>query len=89
MPNNKERTFVILKPDTIQRGLIGEVMLERTGLKLVATKMLVADEARLLRHYGKDDEWYLAKGTKRVQLMKDAGKAVDDSRPPIEYGKDC
>jgi nucleoside-diphosphate kinase len=90
MANKKERTFVILKPDTIQRGLIGEVMLrlERTGLKLVAAKMLVPDEARLLKHYGKDDEWYLAKGTKRVQLMKDAGKAVDESRAPIEYGKD-
>lgn len=90
MANNKERTFVILKPDTIQRGLVGEVVrrLERTGLKLVAAKMLVADEARLLKHYGKDDEWYLAKGTKRVQLMKDAGKSVDESRPPIEYGKD-
>lgn len=88
MPN--ERTFVILKPDTIQRSLIGEIInrLERTGLKLVAVKMLQAPEATLLAHYGKDDEWYLAKGTKRVAFMKAAGVAVDDSRPPIEYGKD-
>lgn len=90
MANKRERTFVILKPDTIQRSLVGEVIarLERTGLKLVAAKFLLPDEDRLIRHYGKDDEWYLAKGTKRVQLMKDAGKPVDDSRPPIEYGKD-
>ncbi len=86
----QEQTFVILKPDTIHRSLIGEIInrIERTGLKLVALKMLVADEKRLLAHYGKNDEWYLEKGTKRVKLMQEAGKTVDASRPPIEYGKD-
>ena len=85
-----ERTFVILKPDSIQRSLIGEIVgrIERTGLKLVAAKMLVADEKRLTEHYGKDDTWYLEKGTKRVNLMKAAGKNVDENRAPIEYGKD-
>ncbi len=86
----KEKTFVILKPDTIQRSLIGEITqrLERTGLKLVAVKMIQANEEQLTRHYGKNDEWYLEKGTKRVRLLKEAGKEVDESRPPIEYGKD-
>jgi nucleoside-diphosphate kinase len=86
----QERTFVILKPDAIQRALVGEIIrrLERTGLKLVAAKMLNADEKRLTEHYGKDDAWYLEKGTKRVGLMKDARKPVDETRPPIEYGKD-
>ena len=86
----QERTFVILKPDTIQRSLVGEIInrLERTGLKLVAIKMLSGDEKRLLEHYGKDDKWYLEKGEKRVRLMKEAGKPVDDKRSPIEYGKD-
>jgi nucleoside-diphosphate kinase len=88
--NKKEQTFVMLKPDTLQRSLIGEVInrIERTGLKLVAIKMINADEKTLIEHYGKDDAWYLEKGTKRVALMKDAGKTVDESRPPIEYGKD-
>ena len=88
--NRKERTFVILKPDTLQRSLVGEVInrIERTGLKLVALKMLQADETRLLAHYGKNDEWYLEKGTKRVKLMKEGGKPVDENRAPIEYGKD-
>lgn len=86
----QERTFVIIKPDGIQRSLIGEIMrrIERTGLKLVATKMLRANEEQLLKHYGKDDAWYLEKGTKRVRLMKEAGTPVDESRLPIEYGKD-
>lgn len=90
MANRKERTFVALKPDSIHRSLAGEIIgrLERTGLKLVAIKMLRADKGRLEKHYGKDDKWYLEKGTKRVQLLKDAGKKVNPKRPPIEYGKD-
>ncbi len=85
-----ERTFVILKPDTIQRSLIGEVIgrLERTGLKLVATKMLRADEQKLLEHYGKKDDWYQSKGAKRKQFLIDAGVSVDASRDAIEFGKD-
>lgn len=79
-----------MKPDSIQRSLIGEIMgrLERTGLKLVAVKMLRAPEKLLLEHYGKNDAWYLAKGTKRVALLKESGASIDESRLPIEYGKD-
>lgn len=90
MSNVRERTLVILKPDAVQRSLMGDIIrrLERVGLKLVAAKMLRPDEKRLTEHYGKDDTWYLEKGTKRVQLLMEAGKKVDESREPIEYGKD-
>ena len=86
----KEQTFVILKPDTIQRSLIGEITnrLERTGLKLVGVKMIKPDEKRLTDHYGKDDTWYTEKGTKRIKFLQDAGKPVDPQRAAIEYGKD-
>ena len=55
-PKN-ERTFVILKPDTIQRGLVGEIIsrFERIGLKIVGMKLHMADEAKLWAHYNKDD----------------------------------
>lgn len=48
-----ERTLVILKPCTIQRGLIGEVIsrFEKRGLKLVAMKMVQLDADVLRRHY--------------------------------------
>lgn len=54
----KERTFVALKPDSIQRSLIGEIIsrLERVGLKLVALKMLVANEGQIEKHYSQLDE---------------------------------
>jgi nucleoside-diphosphate kinase len=48
-----ERTLVILKPDTIQRGLVGQVIsrFERAGLKIVAMKMMAPDELQFHKHY--------------------------------------
>ncbi|MBI2195440.1 MAG: nucleoside-diphosphate kinase [Candidatus Levybacteria bacterium] len=48
-----ERSVVLVKPDGVQRGLIGEVIhrFERKGLKLVGMKMISLDDAIL-------DEWY-------------------------------
>lgn len=49
----KERTLVLVKPDAIQRGLIGEIItrFEKKGLKLIAMKMMGLDEALLREHY--------------------------------------
>ncbi len=48
-----ERTLVILKPDAVQRGLIGQITarLEQRGLKLVGMKLLHIDDALAARHY--------------------------------------
>ncbi|MCX8172243.1 MAG: nucleoside-diphosphate kinase [Archaeoglobaceae archaeon] len=48
-----ERTFVMVKPDGVQRGLIGEVIsrLERKGLKIVAIKMLKIPKELAEEHY--------------------------------------
>jgi nucleoside-diphosphate kinase len=84
----KERTFVIIKPDGVQRGLVGEIIqrFERTGLKLVGTRFGLADEKKLWEHYNKDDAWFLKKGTKIVEDKKAAG--LPTAKEPIEYGKD-
>lgn len=49
----KEKTLVIVKPDAIQRGLVGEIVsrFEKKGLKLVGMKMMTLDQAVLLEHY--------------------------------------
>ena len=46
--------MVLVKPDGVQRGLIGEVIgrLERRGLKLVGLKLIQVDDALARRHYG-------------------------------------
>lgn len=84
----KERTFVILKPDAIQRGLVGEILsrFERAGLKTVAMKMIVGTEEQCFTHYNKNDEWYEKKGAKFVDNLKTQG--LEPNKPAIEYGKD-
>ena len=48
-----ERTLVVLKPDAVQRGLIGELIMrfERAGLKIIGMKMLAPDEDHFRKHY--------------------------------------
>ncbi len=48
-----EREFILLKPDTVQRGLIGEIIkrIENTGLKLVAMKFLQVTQDMAEKHY--------------------------------------
>jgi Nucleoside diphosphate kinase len=54
----KERTFVAIKPDGVQRSLIGEVIqrFERVGLKIVGLKILTISEDHVEKHYEKLDE---------------------------------
>ena len=52
-----ERTFVMVKPDGVQRGLVGEVIsrLEERGLKLVAAKFVQIDRDLAEQHYGEHE----------------------------------
>jgi len=85
---SRERTFVIVKPDGVQRSLIGEIVsrIERTGLKIVAMKMVVPTEDRCWKHYDKDDSWFLEKGGRIAKQLSDNGIVLE--KEPIEYGKD-
>ena len=51
------RTFVICKPDAVERGLAGEIVarLERKGLRLVAAELRTVDEATAKAHYGEHE----------------------------------
>jgi len=53
-----ERTFVMVKPDGVQRGLVGEVVsrIERKGLKIVAMKMLQINRPLAENHYAEHKE---------------------------------
>lgn len=48
-----ERTLVLVKPDGVQRGLVGEIIkrLEQRGLKLIAAKFILVDSTLATRHY--------------------------------------
>ncbi len=84
----KERTFVMIKPDGVQRGLIGEIIrrFENTGLKLAYLKLGMLDEKKLWEHYGKDDVWFEKKGAGIMADRQAAGLPVE--KEALEYGKD-
>lgn len=84
----KERTLVILKPDAIQRGLVGDLLkrFENTGLKLIAMKMMVPKEELVWKHYNKDEAWFQSKGEKLVENLKAAGLPIE--KEAIEYGRE-
>lgn len=88
MATQKERTYVMIKPDGVQRGLMGDIIsrFEKVGLKIVAMKFFVLDEERLWKHYDKDNEWFEKKGGNIVKEREAAGLPVE--KDAIEYGKD-
>ena len=51
--NYVERTLIILKPDTVQRGIVGEIVsrFEKAGFKIVGAKMLKPDKKHYHKHY--------------------------------------
>ena len=85
---HQERTLVLLKPDAVQRSLMGEIIrrIEQTGLKFTAMKLFLPTEEQLVKHYNKDEEWFLTKGNRIVEDLKKQGRAIE--KEPIEYGKD-
>ena len=83
-----ERTLIAVKPESIQRHLIGEFIqkFERRGLKLVAMKMIAPSAEQVGKHYPDDESWYVATGTKTLENYK--SKGIDPGKSPIELAKE-
>jgi nucleoside-diphosphate kinase len=83
MHPKKERTLVVVKPDGVQRTLIGEIIgrFERTGLKLVAMKMCLPTTEHVEKHYTLDPEWRRITGEKRVKAAKEKGEKLETEDP--------
>jgi nucleoside-diphosphate kinase len=87
MHPKKERTFVIIKPDGVQRSLVGEIMerVERVGLKFVGIKFFVPTPEQCWEHYKKDDKWFQEKGERILKERQEKGLSVD--KDAMGYGK--
>jgi len=74
-----ERTLVLIKPDGVKRGIIGEIIarFEKAGLKPVGMKMIWVDKDLVAKHYPTD----------RVELLKGIGEKTLNSY--AEIGKDA
>lgn len=84
---SQERTLVIIKPDGVQRSLIGEVIrrFERVGLKLVGLKLSVPEADKIEEHYTLDPEWKRKVGEKAIESYTKKGK-TPPSTDPIAIG---
>ena len=82
-----EKTFVIIKPDGIQRSLVGEVIgrFERIGLKLIAMKMVLPTAEMAKKHYTLDPEWVRKTGEKSIANFLKKG-VTPPSNNPLEVG---
>jgi nucleoside-diphosphate kinase len=79
----EERTLVVIKPDGIQRSLMGEIIkrYERSGLKSVGMKMMVPTEDLVDKHYLLDPEWCVKTGMKTIESYKKKGKTPPSEDP--------
>ncbi|HEY4495437.1 MAG TPA: nucleoside-diphosphate kinase [Candidatus Paceibacterota bacterium] len=84
----QEKTLILIKPDGVQRSLIGEIIkrFERSGLKLIALKMAIPTAELIETHYLTDPEWRRKTGEKTIESYKKRGKNPP-SVDPLEITK--
>ena len=84
-----ERSLVIIKPDGVQRGLIGEIIsrFERKGLKIIAMKMAWPSPEMAKKHYDQPESAMRAMGERTIGAYKEKGEKfwTDD---PLELARD-
>ena len=89
----EEKTFVLVKPDAIQKGLIGEIIkrFEQRDLKVVALEMFKPTVEEIDNQYPKDETWIARLGTKTLSTYKKYNlNPIDDfgSDDPLILGKE-
>lgn len=88
-----EQTVVLMKPDAVKRGVVGEILhrFERMGLKVVAMKMVKPTEEHFHKHYGTDKEATILRlGGKTLSSYEKYGKDAKKelgTNDPAELGK--
>ncbi|MFZ5391358.1 MAG: nucleoside-diphosphate kinase [Patescibacteria group bacterium] len=71
----EERTFVMVKPDGVKRGLTGEIIkrIEQRGLKIIALEMFQPSLEQIDNHYPKDETWIARLGEKTLNTYAKYG----------------
>jgi len=83
---SKEKSLVLIKPDGIQRSLIGEIIkrYERAGLKLIGLKFFIPTPELIEQHYLIDDSWLETVGKKTITSYE-----KKEEKPPFSNPKEC
>lgn len=88
-----EKTVVLIKPDGVKRGLVGQIVqrFENVGLKIVAMKMIWVDKEFASKHYPLSrTEWIESIGKRALETYQEYGRDPGedlDSMQPMEIGK--
>src|ERR687887_630021 len=71
-----ERTLVLLKPDSVQRGLVGQILsrFENAGLKMVALKIVQPSREFIENHYPNTPDWIRGMGEKSLANYTEQGR---------------
>lgn len=88
----EDKTLVIVKPDGVKRGLVGEIVsrFEKRGLKIIALDMIWATKEQIDDHYPKEEKWIKRIGERALANYKEYGFDVKESfgtEDPLEIGK--
>ena len=89
----EEKTVLLIKPDGVKRGLIGEIIsrVEKRGLKIIACRMVWATKDQIDGHYPKDEKWIKRLGEKTLaSYQKYDIDPVQElgTNDPLEIGKE-
>ncbi len=71
----KEQTLVLIKPDGVERGLVGEIIgrFEKVGLRLRALKLVRVTPDLAFQHYGQNENWFQKVGQKVLAFYQKHG----------------
>ncbi|RJQ14583.1 nucleoside-diphosphate kinase [Candidatus Parcubacteria bacterium] len=85
MQVKQEQTLVIIKPDGVKRGLVGEVVnrFERRGLKIIALEMSAPTREEMEKHYPTDKDWVTNLGQNLIKSSQEYNIPLDLER---DYG---
>jgi nucleoside-diphosphate kinase len=87
-----EQTVVLVKPDGVKRGLVGEIIsrFEKVGLKIMAAKLIWVDKTHVGKHYKDDDEYHKTVGIKTLENYQKYGfdpKEDLGTTNPVKIGR--
>lgn len=83
-----QRSLVLLKPDAVQRGLVGEIIsrFEKKGLKITAMKMVLPTREIAYKHYDWSEEEKIKTGTRTLEVYRSRG--IELEKTAIEIAED-
>lgn len=87
-----EQTVVLIKPDGVKKGIIGEVLtrFERVGLKLVASKLIWVNSTFVGKHYQDNDAYHKSVGIKTIENYRKYGMDPKENlgtKDPVKIGR--